>query len=204
MKTIFSILAACAAFAATTASGSTISGWVAEDHAMDADNTLHDEFGAFYADKTIDHVYDDFSSNLGNPVLEFDDDAWIFGRVWDDYADTFQIDATNYSFDLQITAMTFDQTQIATSLSFGVEVWDDTTSIADYTTVNSNTWTATDLSGIIDIRLSAFSDPNRHNGSNVRYLVDVVNVSAVPLPTSSLLLLAGLGGLGAMSRRKKA
>ena len=41
-------------------------------------------------------------------------------------------------------------------------------------------------------------------GEDVRFGLSEVNVANVPLPATSLLLLAGLGGLGALGRRRKA
>ena len=44
----------------------------------------------------------------------------------------------------------------------------------------------------------------QNNLTNDGFSIDDIAISAVPLPASSLLLLAGLGGLGALKRRRKA
>ncbi len=52
-----------------------------------------------------------------------------------------------------------------------------------------------------DITFANLNGANRL--TNDGFSIDDVTLSIVPLPTSSLLLLAGLGGLGAMKRRRK-
>lgn len=49
----------------------------------------------------------------------------------------------------------------------------------------------------------AGAENEQNNCGDCGALIDNVSISAVPLPASSLLLLAGLGGLGAMRRMKR-
>ena len=55
-----------------------------------------------------------------------------------------------------------------------------------------------------DQTASLFFSAEPGGSSTLGGLIDNVSISSVPLPASSLLLLAGLGGLGALRRRKKA
>lgn len=55
-----------------------------------------------------------------------------------------------------------------------------------------------------DVTSSLFFSADDGGSSSLGGFIDNVSISAVPLPASSLLLLAGLGGMAAARRRKKA
>ena len=199
MKKLISTLSICAAMTAGAASAATmVSGVIEEGPNVVLPN------GPFYANPT---VLDDFSNSVNNPELYLTDDAWIFGRVYDNWKDGFKINASDYSFKLQISALNYENVNNNTTpVQFGVKVKDDGATLYDGSLANGDTSVLNfaNLSGIVTVQLSAFSTPGFRNGDNVSWLVDIVNVQAVPLPASSLLLLGGLGGLAAMRRKKKA
>lgn len=60
-----------------------------------------------------------------------------------------------------------------------------------------------DFAGVFDT-LRLVDTTARRGQSTGGFDVDVISVAAVPLPASGLLLLAGMGGLGALRRRRKA
>jgi len=199
MKKLLSTFALCTALTAGAASAATMVSGVIEE----GPNVVLPS-GPFYDNPT---VLGDFSNSTSSPDLYFTDDAWIFGRVYDDYKDGFTIKADDYKFKLQISALGYHNVnQNTTPVSFGVKVNDDGTVIYNNALSYGDTSVLnfSDLTGEIKVQLSAFSTPGTRNGDNVRWLVDIVDVQPVPLPASSLLLLGGLGGLAAMRRRKKA
>lgn len=195
VKTILTTLAAGAIMTATSVSAATfdgLSGMIAEgpeNLILDADDTF--VAGTGYDDVTPGHVLGDFSNPVGDPSLSFSGAAWMFGFVGNGYSDGFTIEALDYSYTLQISV-------IDGPLSMGIAV--DGTNYGSYTD-GSGMVQIDNLTGETTVSLASIG------GSSGLWLVDIVNyneISAVPLPASSLLLLAGLGGLGAMSRRKKA
>lgn len=195
MKTLLSTLAVCAAMTASSASAATlVSGMIGEDtsQVLDSDGTFHaDIYGGAYDNTMAAHSFDDFGNVDADPLLAFTGNAWIFGYLKSPWSDIFAIEASNYTYSLQFTVLDGD-------LNMGVTVGGG---LGTVLTTASSLLQFDNLSGDTLVSLDGLS------GSG-RWLVDVVNwtenPAPVPLPASSLLLLAGLGGLGAMSRRKKA
>jgi len=60
----------------------------------------------------------------------------------------------------------------------------------------------TEVAGVFDMLF--VSDASLLSGNRDGFDIDAIAVSAVPLPASALLLLAGLGAFGAMRRKKSA
>lgn len=71
------------------------------------------------------------------------------------------------------------------------------TAVGDWTQITAR-FTIAEADAFM-LTFGATGEPNSLGG-----LIDTISISAVPLPASALLLLAGLGGLGIARRRRKA
>lgn len=91
-------------------------------------------------------------------------------------------------------------------INFGIEgVFDDAVS-GPSDSRQRGEWSEVTYEFTIDSDMSTglFFSAVDGGSSTLGGLIDNVSISAVPLPASAALLLAGLGGLGAMRRRQKA
>ncbi len=196
MKTLFSIVAACAALTAAPAMSATIvSGYVAEDQVVT--NGVID--GTTYMPS---EVFPDFANSdaMPDPTFEFSGEAWIFGFLGSSdptYEDNFVIEASDYSYTLQFSVLSGD-------LNMGIAVESGLLpapqGAAYVVNAGNGVYQIDGLTGTNTI----FMDGITGSGNWLVDVVNIVDVEAVPLPASSLMLLAGLGGLGAMRRRKTA
>lgn len=57
--------------------------------------------------------------------------------------------------------------------------------------------------GLFDLRFTAFEYGNGERGSQLAQVQVTADVAPVPVPAGLPLLLAGLGGLGLVARRKR-
>ena len=189
MKKLLSIAAACLAIVAAPVSAATysnLSGVIVEGPNVDLPS------GPFYDNPT---VLGDFSNRLDNPELIFSGDAWIFGNVYDCCRDGFKITALDYTFDLVISV-------VGGVLGAEMDVLvrggglDETATLQDGDP-------AVRLNGLRGMFRVGLDGRHPSNDGNTQWLVDIMNVTPVPVPAAFPMLLAGLGGLGLMARRRR-
>lgn len=74
----------------------------------------------------------------------------------------------------------------------------------NYGTTTLNAWIPFEYIKLVDVTLREFDIANGGTTSFDGFDVDSISVAPVPLPAAGVLLLAGLGGLAAVRRRKTA
>ncbi|WP_375227448.1 VPLPA-CTERM sorting domain-containing protein [Roseobacter sp. S98] len=181
--------------------------------ADDAGNTIQGPDGIVRSIMSFQQT--DFSVELtgGPKTVEVARIDW-FNAEWSNFDDLFQLDAT---FNINLTAPFALSPEVSDDFAFGVgTTGNDSSSDADTAKIAGFNGFLLDTPLILNdrYRLTGFSFSVIGDGSvdgNVwstqenasSSLIVSANISAVPLPAAGWLLIAGVGGLAAMKRRRK-
>lgn len=194
------LLGAIVVLGAGAASAITVSGIIEEDGPSGDYNGL-----------TADHTFDDFSNGILNPFLTATDDFSIYGSVQHDgtksnnYMDSWTMDF-GAGFDLvfdwqnqsQSNPLDFEITFMEADGPTRVLTGSGTGSIDLKTIPELGTFT-----GFWAIRIDPIAGPT--NAREVmNWQLNASAIAPIPLPASWLLMLAGVFGLVALGKRRKA
>ena len=139
------------------------------------------------------------------PKVLFVSVAGAAGHSFEEYAN-FSIDAlSDVSGTANTYALTFGNVDLLDIDNLTIEVWDNThpsgnTLFATFAGNNITNWVGTLGAGQYHIDISGMFGPNATGG---QYSVALNAVPAVPEPETYALMLAGLGAVGFMARRRR-
>ena len=146
-----------------------------------------------------------FGSLSETPEVLFVSVAGAAGSTFEEYAN-FSIDApSGVSGTANTYALTFGRIDLLDIDNLMIEVWDNThpgggTLFATFAGDNVTNWIGTLGAGQYHLDISGVFGPNASGG---QYSVALNAVPAVPEPETYALMLAGLGALGFMARRRR-
>ena len=157
-----------------------------------------------------DFALGDFNTAVGNPLLELVGDTHIWGGVkhnsgsstqfFDNWTIDFGSDSYSATFNYQVTSTPFDGRLVVGGSMSGnstVVVGSGTEYQFAGNIPDTGTIDLGNLTGVVTFIIDPIFGPTTTANEFITWDLELAQV---PLPASALLLMAGLGGLGAMRR----